>query len=207
MPNDARMNLAIRALSNTEPITQIADREGVSRQFVYRQKNKLVAAINDEFGNRDEDVLFYIPVTTAWLNQLVLGLALICRSSYRGIKELLRDIFGISLSIGAIHNHLHSAAKQATGIDASSTYCFLLEEANHRDADTWGVHLLDACKQGYQPDFTIADAAQGLRAGQKAAMKDIPCHGDVFHIQKQCKHCGISDSLIPIPFFAPKQEL
>jgi hypothetical protein len=47
------------------------------------------------------------------------------------------------------------------------------------------VHLLDATRQGLEPDYTIADAGQGLRAGQKAAWDDTPCHGDVFHIQHQ----------------------
>jgi hypothetical protein len=49
------------------------------------------------------------------------------------------------------------------------------------------VHLLDAAEQGLRPDYTIADAGQGLRAGQKAAWGDTPCHGDVFHIQRQCE--------------------
>ena len=34
---------------------------------------------------------------------------------------------------------------------------------------------------------TIADAGQKLRAGQKTALAATPCHGDVFHIQKQCE--------------------
>jgi len=34
---------------------------------------------------------------------------------------------------------------------------------------TLGVHLLDASQQGLSPDYTIADAAKGLRAGQAAA--------------------------------------
>ena len=50
------------------------------------------------------------------------------------------------------------------GVDAASTYCYLLAAADHRDADTWGVHLLDACAQGFNPQHTIADAGQGLRA-------------------------------------------
>jgi len=74
-----------------------------------------------------------------------------------------------------------------TGVDAASTYCYLLADAEHRDADTWAVHLLDANAQGFDPDHTIADAGQGLRAGQKTALADTPCHGDVFHIQKQCE--------------------
>ena len=39
--------------------------------------------------------------------------------------------------------------------------------------------------QGFDPDYTIADGGSGLRAGQKAAMPEVPCHGDVFHIQQQ----------------------
>jgi hypothetical protein len=74
-----------------------------------------------------------------------------------------------------------------TGVDAHSTYCYLLVEAEHRDGDTWGVHLLDAKVQGLNPDYTIADAGTGLRAGQRTALGGIPCHGDVFHIQRQCE--------------------
>jgi hypothetical protein len=73
------------------------------------------------------------------------------------------------------------------------TYCYLLVAAEHRDADTWGAHLLDAARQGLRPDRTIADAGQGLRAGQKAAWGEIPCHGDVFHIQQQYE--GLANTL------------
>jgi len=55
------------------------------------------------------------------------------------------------------------------------------------------VHLLDAAQQGLDPDYTIADAGQGLRAGQRAAWGDTPCHGDVFHIQRQCE--GLANTL------------
>src|ERR1700676_5788528 len=79
------------------------------------------------------------------------------------------------------------------GVDAASTYCYLLVAAEHRDADTWGVHLLDASAQGLKPDYTIADAGQGLRAGQKAAWDDTPCHGDVFHITRQYE--GLASTL------------
>ena len=215
LSNDARKGLAILSLSKAEPIARLADREGVSRQFVYRQKQKAAEALDEAFAAKGDDVLFHLPVTEAWLNQLTLALILICRSSYRGVKELLRDLFNISISVGTIHNRLQSAAAQAcainrsqnlsairvglhdeifqgsmpvlAGVDAASTYCYLLADAEHRDADTWAVHLLDANAQGFDPDHTIADAGQGLRSGQKAALGDTPCHGDVFHIQKQCE--------------------
>ena len=73
-----------------------------------------------------------------------------------------------------------------TGVDADSTYCFLLEAVEHRDEDTWGYYLLEAESQGLNPDYTVADAGKGIRAGQKAAWGDKPCHGDVWHIFDQC---------------------
>jgi hypothetical protein len=57
----------------------------------------------------------------------------------------------------------------------------------HRDEDTWGYYLLEAEEQGLNPDYTIADAGKGIRAGQKAAWGKKPCHGDVWHIFDQCE--------------------
>ena len=54
------------------------------------------------------------------------------------------------------------------GIDAFSTYCYLLVGAEHRDEDTWGYHLLEASEQGLNPEYSIADAGKGLRAGHGA---------------------------------------
>ena len=87
-----------------------------------------------------------------------------------------------------LHDEIFQGSQPVlAGVDARSTYCYLLAAVEHRDADTWGIHLLDASLQGLNPDYTVADAGQGLRAGQKAAWGDKPCHGDVFHIQHQCE--------------------
>ena len=171
-------------------------------------------ALDDSFApsQGDDDVLFHLPVTKNWLYQLILGLVLICHSSYRGVVELFRDLFDVPISVGTVHNRLQTAEKAAginqlqeladiavglqdeifqsnkpvlVGVDAASTYCYLLKLVDHRDEDTWGFHLLDVRKQGFDPDYTIADGGSGLRAGQKAAMPEVPCHGDVFHIQHQ----------------------
>jgi hypothetical protein len=48
-------------------------------------------------------------------------------------------------------------------------------------------------KQGLKPDYTIGDAGQGLRAGQKAAWDSTPCHGDVFHVTRQYE--GLANTL------------
>ena len=211
-----RQQLAVQVLSQQEPISHLANREQVSRKFLYQQKAIALDALNTAFDQRskDNEVLYYLPVTKKWIVQLILGLILICHCSYRGVIELLRDLFDYSLSIGTIHNRVQEAVQKAkkinqsqdlssievalldelfqsnrpvlTGIDAHSTYCFLLEEVEHRDEDTWGYYLLEAEEQGLNPDYTIADAGKGIRAGVQAAWGDKPCHGDVWHMFDQC---------------------
>jgi len=214
---DRRQHLALQVLSGTEPVAHIAARQQVSRPFLYRQKRKAEAALTRAFAPvaAEAEVLFYLPVTAAWLDQLVVSLVLICHSSYRGVIRFFRDVLDTSISLGAIHTLLKATAEQAAGInaaqdlsgirvglhdeifqgdrpvlagvDAASTYCYLLAEAQHRDETTWGIHLLDAQTQGFALELTVADAGTGLRAGQRAALGDIPCHGDLFHIQHRCE--------------------
>jgi hypothetical protein len=69
-------------------------------------------------------------------------------------------------------------------MDVVSTYCYLLEAAEHCDETTWGVHLLELRERGLRVDYTIADAGSALRAGQQAAWGEVPCHGDIFHPEK-----------------------
>jgi len=223
LPGSSRKDLAVEALAGSATVSDLAARHGVSRKFVYQQTHKARAALDDAFSSAtpDDEVLFEVAVTKAWLRQVIVGLTLICRSSYRGVVEFLRDLLGVPVSLGCVHDVLQSATRQASainhdqdlsgicvglhdevfqgatpvlaGVDAQSTYCYLLAAEQHRDADTWGVHLLDAAQQGLDPDYTVADAGQGLRAGQKAAWGNTPCHGDVFHVQRQCE--GLANTL------------
>jgi hypothetical protein len=154
-------------------------------------------------------LLFWLPVTKPWLRQLVLALLLICHCSLRGVTELLNDLFDYPLSLGSVHNILHQAVATArqvidqqdlaavrlgahdeifqarwpvlVGADVASTYCYLLSLEEHRDADTWGVRLLELSQRGFHPEATIADFAGGLRSGQAEVMPEVPCRGDVFH--------------------------
>jgi hypothetical protein len=223
LPEGDRKVLAIQALAGSDTVSDLAARHGVSRKFVYQQTQKASAALDEAFSPtvRDDEVLFELAVTKTWLRQVIVGLTLICRSSYRGVVEFLRDLLGLPVSLGHVHDVLQAATRQASvvndepdlsgirvglhdeifqgatpvlaGVDAKSTYCYLLVAEQHRDTDTWGVHLLDAAEQGLRPDYTIADAGRGLRAGQLAAWGDTPCHGDVFHIQRRCE--GLANTL------------
>ena len=77
-----------------------------------------------------------------------------------------QDLSGIRVGL---HDELFQGATPVlAGVDAASTYCYLLAAEQRRDADTWGVHLLDAEEWGLRPDYTIADAGRGLRAGQQS---------------------------------------
>jgi hypothetical protein len=160
----------------------------------------------------EDEILFHLPVTREWLCQLVVTSVLVCHSSFRGVQELLEALFDYrEMSLGTIHNIVGDAIKAArvvngaeelsrvrfgahdeifqarlpvlVGMDIQSTYCYLLVADHHRDETTWGAHLLELTKAGLRPDFTVADFGTGLRAGQRAAWGDLPCHGDVFHAE------------------------
>jgi len=206
-----RQALAVAALARKIPVSRLAVSVGASRNFVYRQSDKANNALNEAFAdkNHDEKVLFYLPVTKEWLQKVILGLVLICHSSFRGVLEFMRDLLDFDISIGNVHNVVVNAAEKAkvvngaehlanvragvhdeifqarmpvlVGADADSTYCYLLSSEDSRDGDTWAIRLMELEDKGLQPDYTVADGGTGLRAGQALAWPDIPCRGDVFH--------------------------
>jgi hypothetical protein len=206
-----RQELAVAVLAGAETVSELARQHQVSRKFVHDQVHTAGEALAQAFTSRQpsDEVLFQLPVTKHWIEQLVLGLVLSCHSSYRGVVELLGDLFDYPLALGTVHNIVKSAVPQAerwnqqydlstidigahdeifqgnvpvlVGVDTASTFCYLLSLEEHRDAETWGVRLLELADRGFAPLATIADGGQGLRAGQALAMPEIPCWGDIFH--------------------------
>ncbi|MDJ0596992.1 MAG: hypothetical protein QNJ72_44710 [Pleurocapsa sp. MO_226.B13] len=140
----------------------------MSRKFLDQQQQKGNQALELGFNQpKDEsDILYWIRVTKNWIFQMILGLIFICHSSYRGVVEFLRDLFDYPISVATVHNRVQSVVPKAqkinqdqdlsgikvgfideifqsrlpvlAGIDANSTYCYLLAGADHRDEDTWG---------------------------------------------------------------------
>ena len=86
-----------------------------------------------------------------------------------------------TILIGLLDEIFQAADPVLVGVDAASTFCFLLSPEEHRDADTWGIRLLELVDRGFAPQATIADFASGLRAGHQEALPEVPCRGDVFH--------------------------
>src|SRR5438128_12630054 len=211
LPPDRRQHLAVHALAATQPSAHLAAEHLVSRKFVYQQADKAQLALDHAFDPDPDDrrVLFHLPVTKAWLQQLTLGLVLICHSSARGAHELLRDLFDYPLAVGTIHDILGRAVPEArahndrqdlshvrsgahdeifqagppvlVGCDADSTYGYLLSQEECRDTATWAVRLGELADRGLCPEATVADGGTALRAGQALALPGVPCRGDVLH--------------------------
>ncbi len=107
-------------------------------------------ALDEALAARDDDTLFHLPVTEGWLSQLTLALILVCHSSYRDVRKLLRDLFNISISVGTIHNRLQSAARQACAINRSQNH-FAIRVGPH-----------DEIFQGSTPVLAGVDAAPAI---------------------------------------------
>ena len=98
--------LALQGLAGKQPISTLSARHGVSRKFLYQQMHKASEVLEHAFDDEvpEEAVLFYLPVTKAWLRQAVIGLVLLCHGSYRGVIEFLRDSLDTPISLGTVHN-------------------------------------------------------------------------------------------------------
>jgi hypothetical protein len=212
LPPRQRLELALQVLAGSQTVAQLARQHHVSRQFLYRQADTARLALDRAFDPppADEEVLFHLPVTRSWLRQLILALVLSCHSPYRGVIAVLRDLLDTEVSLGTVHNTVHGAVARAraindsydlaavgtgahdeifqagrpvlVGVDTASTFCYLLSQEDHRDGDTWGVHLLGLAERGFAPDAIVADFGKGLRAGQGQALPQVPFRGDVFHL-------------------------
>jgi hypothetical protein len=213
-----RQRIALDVLAG-QPVAELARRHHVSRKFIRAQRTLALNALGRAFAVEDaldKGVLYYLPVTRPWLEQLSLALVLICHSSLRGVHELLRDLFDCHKSVGAIHDLVRRAITKATSlnaqqdltgvgyaaldeifqnrqpilsvVDVASTYCCLLSQELHRDGDTWAVRLLDLQDQGFAPRSLIGDGGKGLRAGVALAMPGEDCRADVFHPERDLGH-------------------
>lgn len=212
---EKRQNIALEAIKGVRSITGIAQNHGVSRKFIYMQKGKALDALSEAFAKSvsDDDVLFQIPVTKAWIMQAVLTLALTGHSPYRGMQQSLASLCNHKISLGNIHNILKAAALKArainaqedlsqikkiacdeifqngspvlVGCDAESTYCFSLQLTEQRDGESWALVLMDAQQRGLNPIVSAADFGTGLRCGLKQAFPMLPCQGDVFHAKAE----------------------
>ena len=215
LTSDTKTSIVLDSLSGIG-ITQTANKNEVCRNTVYSLKDKAISAITDLFADRDDNtVLFYLPVSRAFIHQVVLALILICKSSYRDVIQFLQDVFDLPISLGNVAKIVDIASHHAesinrsydlapirqsasdevfhrnkpilTTVDINSRFCAMLEKEDHRDADSWGVHLLDMVDRGFQPDINISDQASGIKKAFEDVFPNTELRFDHFHIIKATK--------------------
>lgn len=177
IPTGSKLKIALDALKRDQPITTIAKNNDCSRNTVYAQQEKALAAVNDAFNEATDDALFYVPMTQSVIKEHVASLFLTCKASYRDIMQFFMDRYNYSISIGSIHNilmewseyatqandsydlsDLHTSASDEvfhrnepinTTVDIASRFCAQAIKAGARDGETWGICLLLLMDQGY----------------------------------------------------------
>lgn len=189
------------------PVAKISNESGMSREYIYQQKEKVeqYTATLDEPAETGKTVV----VTKSFLIRVILILTLYCRSSLEGIQRFLEYSFGITRSIGYLSDVINEASERAqkfddsirlagihqgandeifqgdtpilTGIDAETSYIYLLEEAKDRSAETWEIYMSDRKDNGLEIDVSINDGAPGLIAGVTKVYSEATIQRDVFH--------------------------
>ena len=206
-----RQGLAVQVLGSTHPVVELARRHQVSGKFLYQQADTRRHALTRAFEPEPTSDRGPLPPPRhqGLVAATDPGPGPDRPQPYRAVVELRRDLFDCRIALGTVHNVVprrgtgagdqrpvrpgprsrgaHDEIFQAShpvlvGVDTTSTYCYLLSLEDHRDAETWGVRLLELVDQGFDPDATVADAGTGLRAGQALALPAVPCRGDVFHV-------------------------
>ena len=213
---DQRQTLAVHALAGTRPITHLAADYGVRRQFVDQQADQTEPALAEACAAAapaDDRVLVNLPVTAMWRHRLIVALLRVSHSSYRGVYELLRDLFHCARSLGYIQGVAHAAMDRArapndthdlsrgaigahdeifqtgqpvrVGVAGASTDCYLWSPEAHRDGDPGGLRLLELQAQGFAPRAIIGAGGSGLVAGHELALPQVPRRRDVFHVVQE----------------------
>jgi hypothetical protein len=102
----------------------MSDPNQITNRYKLKQTHKARAVLDDAFTTTtcDDAVLFELTVSKTWLHQVIVALALICHSSYRGIIAFLRDLLGVAISVGAVHDVLQAATRQAGVINRAIRY-------------------------------------------------------------------------------------
>ena len=191
-----------------KPVAEIANEIGMSREYIYQQKSK-VLQYAEGLDNRDPEVPV-LELDKKTIDRMILSLVLDCQSPIKGIVSFFETAIGKkTVSAGYISGVIAEAADRArifddqidlsgihqgandeifqcrvpilTGIDPESTYTYLLEEASERSAETWAVYLNDSKDRGLNLEVSINDGGTGLMAGIPRVFPNAEIQADTFH--------------------------
>jgi Mg2+ and Co2+ transporter CorA len=189
------------------PVKEISEEIGMSREYVYQQKEKIIQYA--ELLDDAEPEVLTLRLDKRNIERMILSLTFDCQSPQSGIQSFFETVCGKQISTGYISGVIKEAAKRAqvfddqinlsgicqgandeifqcgvpilTGIDPESTYTYLLEEASDRTAETWATYLDDRKEHGLDLEISINDGGTGLMAGIPQVFPDVEIQADTFH--------------------------
>ena len=114
-----KKTIALQVIHQKQTITNIAQENQVSRQFVSKQKYKAISAIEEAFSSaeHDDEVLYNLPITKSWIKQCITSLTLDCHSSFRGASKFCEGLLDYPISVGSIYNVMRTNITKAQQIN------------------------------------------------------------------------------------------
>lgn len=196
-------------------ITQLAQRCGLSRTWLYQLKAKARSALEAVLAPQNpgpKPVDDRVVVDDAMVKRAISIFPLV-KGSIRDIQVGLALLLGIERSVGYIHGVLAEAGERAaalneqtvvsqpilaeadeifqgrrpclTVVDGDSFLLLNLTPVDGRDETSWGVTFLELEEQGVEFQDVVADGARGLAAGLAATGWEISLQPDLFHILRE----------------------
>ena len=116
---ELKQELALGVLSKSSNISQLSRDHQVSRKFLYANATKANEALLQVYqpAPTEQQVLYYLPITKAFIRQLIVALLFLCHASFRGVQTLLSDVFDYQISLGSIHNYITAVVPKARQIN------------------------------------------------------------------------------------------
>ncbi len=205
---EEKNTIGYKALAG-QSVTAISKEHGVNRTFVYKQKDRIKEIVENEENKHSEKTII---LNNQMIKKIIVALMLYCKASTEDTKRLLFDVFDYPVSIGKVSGIINEAADQAemwnnqqdyenikdgandeifmgntpilVGVEPRTTYTYLLDKAEKRDAATWEYYLSEKKEeQNLNLETSANDGGLGLRKGIKDAFPDVNIQLDVFHVE------------------------
>jgi hypothetical protein len=193
-------------------VSKLAKAHKLSRTRLYELRNRAQAALIEALkpqrsGPQPKEQT--LVVDDLLIKRLITVLPMLS-GSVRNIQVGLELLLGVHRSVGYISQTLQQAGATAAAyqqtlslpepvlaeadeifqgrrpclsvVDGHSLAVLTLTPADSRDADSWGVTLLELVKRDIEMHDLVSDGAAGLRAGVREAGLDVPWRADLFHL-------------------------
>ena len=214
LSSSSAVSLALSALSvqgRYGAVTRLAEEHEVSRQGVYRIRERALGALEGEFSEgAAEPAGPPLWVDEAHIRRAVVALRVGTPASIRDIEDVLPEVLGVHWSYGKIHGVIEEAQQLAAtrlaevdlssiqnvaldemfsqgspvlgGIDMDFGFLFTLEASPSRSGAEW-ASVLGALRQeqGLVPSMVVKDAGSGLAAGVSRIWPEAEQRDDLFH--------------------------